>query len=62
MDTIAGRCKEVETGARNIDHIISGTLLPEMAREFLARMAEGNPVSRAHVTVDGEGKFVYQIS
>ncbi len=62
MDTIAGRCKEVETGARNVDHIISGTLLPEMAREFLARMAEGNPVSRAHVSVDGEGKFVYQIS
>ncbi len=62
MDTIAGRCKEVETGARNVDHIISGTLLPEMAREFLSRMAEGNPVSRAHVTVDSEGKFVYQIT
>src|SRR5262249_36589300 len=26
---IAGRCKEVESGARNVDHIISGTLLPE---------------------------------
>jgi type VI secretion system protein VasG len=61
VDTIAGRCKEVESGARNVDSIISGTLLPEIAGEFLARMAEGQPVQRAHVTVDGEGKFVYKV-
>jgi type VI secretion system protein VasG len=62
LATIAGRCKEVETGARNVDHLISGTLLPELSREFLSRMAEGVPIKAAHVTVDGEGKFVYQIS
>jgi type VI secretion system protein VasG len=60
--TIAGRCKEVESGARNVDHILTGTLLPEVSREVLARMAEGQPVQRVHVGVDGEGKFVYQIS
>jgi type VI secretion system protein VasG len=60
--TIAGRCKEVESGARNVDHILTGTLLPEVSREVLARMAEGRPVQRVHVGVDGEGKFVYQIS
>jgi type VI secretion system protein VasG len=59
--TIAGRCKEVESGARNVDHMISGTLLPELAGEFLARMAEGNPVTRAHVTVGPEGQFVYKV-
>src|SRR5262249_31001175 len=47
MAAIAGRCKEVESGARNIDHIISGTLLPEISREFLSRMAEGKTVERA---------------
>jgi type VI secretion system protein VasG len=62
LATIAGRCKEVESGARNVDAIITGTLLPEISREFLSRMAEGNPVQRAHATVDAEGKFVYQIS
>jgi type VI secretion system protein VasG len=60
--TIAGRCKEVESGARNVDHILTGTLLPEISREFLARMAEGKPVEAAHVTVDSEGKFIYQIA
>jgi type VI secretion system protein VasG len=58
---ISGRCKEVETGARNVDHILTGTLLPELSREFLGRMAEGRPVGRAHVAIDNVGKFVYQI-
>lgn len=60
--TIAGRCKEVESGARNVDAIITGTLLPEIAREFLGFLAEGKQVSKAHVGVDAEGKFAYQIS
>jgi type VI secretion system protein VasG len=60
--TIAGRCKEVESGARNVDHILTGTLLPEISREFLARMAEGQPVSKVHVGVGADGKFTYEIS
>jgi type VI secretion system protein VasG len=59
--TILSRCKEVESGARNVDHIISGTLLPELAGEVLARMAEGQPVPKIHVGVSAEGKFVYQL-
>lgn len=61
VSTIAARCKEVESGARNVDHILTGTLLPELAGEFLSRMAEGNPVSKAHVTVTPEGKFQYAV-
>ncbi len=60
--TIASRCKEVESGARNVDHIISGSLLPEMAQEVLSRMAEGHPVERVHVNVDDNGAFVYQVT
>ncbi len=60
VNAIASRCKEVESGARNVDHILTGTLLPEISREFLSRMAEGTPVERVHVSVDKEGKFVYQ--
>ncbi len=62
VSTIAGRCKEVESGARNIDHIISGTLLPEISDEFLSRMAEGKPVERVHVAASADGGFGYQIS
>jgi len=58
---IANRCKEVESGARNVDHILTRTLLPEMSGEFLERMAAGQAVSRVHVTVNNAGGFQYQI-
>ncbi|PYS33475.1 MAG: hypothetical protein DMF75_09295, partial [Acidobacteria bacterium] len=59
---IANRCKEVESGARNVDHILTRTLLPEMSGEFLSRMASGTAVGRVHVAVSGDGKFQYTIS
>ncbi|MEX0713255.1 MAG: type VI secretion system ATPase TssH, partial [Pirellulales bacterium] len=58
---VAGRCHEVESGARNVDHILTRTLLPELSREFLARMAEGTAISRVRVSVDPAGAFQYQI-
>jgi type VI secretion system protein VasG len=59
---IAGRCKEVESGARNVDHILTRTLLPEMSQEFLTRMAAGDRISRVHVSVDDKGAFQYAIT
>lgn len=41
VDRITERCTEVETGARNIDHIIQGSLLPLMSTQILRRMADG---------------------
>jgi len=61
VTTIASRCKEVESGARNVDHIINGTLLPAIAEQFLANMAEGKPVTTAHVAADDSGQFVYEV-
>jgi type VI secretion system protein VasG len=60
--TIAARCTEVDTGARNVDHILTQTLLPEMSAEFLARMAEGAAIGSVRVSVGGGGEFRYQIS
>jgi type VI secretion system protein VasG len=59
---IANRCKEVESGARNVDHILTRTLLPEMSGEFLSRMASGQQVSSARVTVGDDGSFKYEVS
>jgi type VI secretion system protein VasG len=57
VDRIADRCTEVETGARNIDHIMSGTILPQMSREILARMSEGAMPSRVHLGLEENGAF-----
>jgi type VI secretion system protein VasG len=61
VDEIASRCKEVESGARNVDHILTRTVLPEMSGEFLSRMATGQPVERVHVALGEGGRFVYDI-
>jgi type VI secretion system protein VasG len=62
VTAIAERCTEVESGARNVDHILTRTLLPEISREFLARMAEGRSITKVHVSVDGAGGFRYEIA
>ncbi len=62
IDTVAKRCTDVDSGARNVYNILTGTLLPEMSGEVLSRMASGEGIKKVHVSV-GEGeKFVYDIS
>jgi type VI secretion system protein VasG len=62
VSAVASRCKEVESGARNVDNILGGTLLPGIAGEFLACMAEGKHVAKAHVSLDDKGNFVYEVA
>jgi type VI secretion system protein VasG len=62
VETIARRCTEVESGARNIEQIISRTMLPELAGRFLAKMAEGASIASLHVGVDASGNFEYVLS
>jgi type VI secretion system protein VasG len=61
VDTVASRCKEVESGARNVDAILTGTLLPEVSRMLLERMAEGRPVAAVRVGVGPDGRFTYEL-
>jgi len=42
-EQIVARCTEVETGARNIDHIVNKTLLPQIATEILMRDDSSEP-------------------
>jgi type VI secretion system protein VasG len=62
IQEIVNRCKEVESGARNVDRILTGTLLPEMSGEFLARMAMSQAISQVRVSMSDGGGFSYEIS
>ena len=62
VSMIVGRCTEVESGARNVDHILTGTLLPEVSTEMLSRMMSGSALSRVHVTADSGKGFQYDIA
>ncbi len=58
---ILERCREVQSGARNVDHILTRSLLPELSAEFLSRMASGQPIASVQVSLDGKGNFQYRI-
>lgn len=61
IDTVLARCTEVDTGARAVDHILNGSLLPAVADHVLARMAQGARLQRIHVGTDAQGDFVLQV-
>jgi type VI secretion system protein VasG len=61
VETIAQRCTETSSGARNIEKILSNTLLPELSAEVLARLGDGRPVSGVRVAVDSTGTFSYTL-
>jgi type VI secretion system protein VasG len=60
IESIASRCTEVDSGARNVDHILTNTLLPEMSKELLSRMAAGEQIKEVKVSLSGEG-FVFDV-
>ena len=60
-DTIAARCTETSSGARNVEKILSRTLLPELSAEVLSRLADGATINGVTVGVDTAGSFQYHI-
>jgi len=60
IDEVAKRCTEVESGARNVDNILTNTMLPEISRQLLGRMATNERLERIQVGIGADGAFVYQ--
>jgi len=60
ISQVAARCTEVESGARNVDNILSNTLLPEISMMLLATMAEGSKPTAMRVGVGEDGNFTYE--
>jgi type VI secretion system protein VasG len=59
IDEVAKRCTEVESGARNVDNILTNTLLPDISRQLLTSIAEGQKISAVRVSIGAEGSFQY---
>jgi len=59
VEEVARRCTEVESGARNVDNILTNSLLPDISRQILGRMAEGERLAAIHVNIGEDGQFVY---
>ncbi|MGH9614226.1 MAG: AAA family ATPase, partial [Bryobacteraceae bacterium] len=59
VEEVAKRCTEVESGARNVDNILTNSLLPEVSRTLLEHIAEGKKPSSITVGVGEDGNFTY---
>jgi len=59
VDEVARRCTEVESGARNVDNILTNSLLPDVSRQLLSRMAAGEKLNSVHVGIGANGEFAY---
>jgi type VI secretion system protein VasG len=59
VDAVARRCTEVESGARNVDNVLTNSMLPDVSRLLLTRMAEGVKMTALHAGVGPDGSFVY---
>jgi type VI secretion system protein VasG len=55
---VVSRCTESESGGRMIDAILTNTMLPDISREFLTRMMDGDAVGGVTVAVK-DGEFDY---
>jgi type VI secretion system protein VasG len=61
VDVIASRCTEVESGARNVDNILTNTVLPELSGLLLGRMAAGVVVRSVELGVAADGALSYSV-
>ena len=57
IQAIASRCREVESGARNVDHILRGSILPLLSQRILQGLAEGTTKSTLTLGLDPSGGF-----
>jgi type VI secretion system protein VasG len=61
VDLILSRCTEVDSGARNIDNILNGTVLPELATHLLTAMVDGTVPEHIFIDIDAHDQLVYLV-
>ena len=55
VEAVAARCTEVESGARNVDNILTNSLLPDISVRLLERIAVGEKLTGIRVAVRDDG-------
>ncbi|HSG82457.1 MAG TPA: type VI secretion system ATPase TssH [Gemmatimonadota bacterium] len=61
ISAVAERCTEVESGARNIDNILTNTMLPTVSRLMLESIVEGRRPAAVVIGVGADGEFDYSV-
>ncbi len=62
LEQISSRCQEVESGARNIDHIINHNIIPQLSSKLLQNLGKDSQYETLNIKVDEQGLFEYQLT
>ncbi|NNE63498.1 MAG: type VI secretion system ATPase TssH, partial [Gammaproteobacteria bacterium] len=62
IEQIASRCKDIESGARNIDHIVNKNLLPLISTRILNNIGEETEFTNLQLCIDDKGEFETHLS
>ncbi|WP_434348336.1 type VI secretion system ATPase TssH [Myxococcus virescens] len=57
LDELARRCTESEMGARNMEQILQGSLMPALSRELLQHLVSGAVPPKLHVALTEAGDW-----
>jgi type VI secretion system protein VasG len=61
VDAILQRCREAESGARNVENVLAHGILPEISARFLGRMASGESIREVRLSLDNQNEFAYAV-
>jgi type VI secretion system protein VasG len=61
-DALAARCRDPESGARNVDQMIDQNILPRISLAILERMAQESLPGRLTLAADESGEFSFEFS
>jgi type VI secretion system protein VasG len=59
---LCARCTDTDSGARTIDNILTGSILPEIAQSVLAKMAEGSRIEMIKLKAEDGGAVGFEVS
>ncbi len=62
LEQVASRCTEYETGARNVDHILKGNIMPKLSNVILENMCEEQDIESITIDIDEEGHFKFDVA
>lgn len=60
LELLLSRCTEIDSGARNVDHILNASILPDLATKLLVAMSENQLPKLIHINAQ-EDTFQYRL-
>jgi len=60
LDHLAGQCTDPEAGARSVDHVLRGSLMPALSRVLLEKMVGGEKPTRLGIGLEPTGGWRFE--